>query len=170
MKAGSVRINGYTEAAGQNAEAGKFKVAITASGAETAGKTEITFAEGDQAVGDTVRVSYKRRLVDTQKVDVGTNSTTAKGALYAHWPVYSSGGDCTEAAVKAWLHLYLPRVRATALPGFDSSYKSAATNSVTFAAIDPKRGDNKMFGLYFEPLDENGEIVTKTEATTVEWD
>lgn len=168
VKAGSVYIAGYEEAT--TAAAGKFAVAITAAAAETAGKTEITFFEGDQAVGDTIRVSYKRRLVNTEKVDVTTNSTTAKGALYAHYPIYSSGGDCTEASIKAWLHVYLPRVRATALPGFDNSYKSASTNSVTFSAIDPKRGDNKMYALYYEPLDKDGEIVTKSAAQTVEWD
>lgn len=119
VKEGSVYIAGYEEASA--AAAGKFKVTITAATAQTAGKTEITFYEGDQAVGDTLRVSYKRRLVNTEKVDVTTNSTTAKGALYAHYPIYSSGGDCSEAAIKAWLHVYLPRVRATALPGFDNS-------------------------------------------------
>ena len=50
----------------------------------------------------------------------------------------------------------------TALPGFDNSYKSASTNAVTFSAIDPKRADNKMYDLYYEPLDTNGEIITES--------
>lgn len=120
-------------------------------------------------VGDTIRVSYRRRVVEAQRVVVTTTGTTAKGSLYAHWPVYSSGTDCTEAAIKGWLHLYIPRVRVTALPGFDNSYKSASTNSVTFAAIDAKRADGKMYELDYEPLDANGEIVTKTDATEVAW-
>ena len=62
----------------------------------------------------------------------------------------------------------IPRVRVTALPGFDNSYKSAATNAVTFSAIDPKRADEKMYDLYYEPLDANGEIVT-TGTGTVSW-
>lgn len=89
--------------------------------------------------------------------------------MYAHWPVYSSGTDCTESSIKGWLHLYIPRVRVTALPGFDNSYKSASTNSITFAAIDPKRADSKMYELDYEPLDANGEIVTMSDADAVAW-
>lgn len=163
MQAGSVRINGFEQA--DTAAAGKF--AVTA-GTETP-SAEITFHEGDVAVGDTMRVAYRRRVNGASVATVKTNSTTAKGALYAHWPVYSSGTDCTESAVKGYLHLYIPRVRVTALPGFDNSYKSAATNGVTFSAIDPKRADEKMYDLYYEPLDENGSIVTTSTSSNVTW-
>ena len=162
---GSVKIRGLAEAS--TAAAGKYTVAITAAAAATAGTTEVTFYEGDATVGDTIRVSYRRRVVGASKMTVTTKATTAKGALYAHWPVYSSGTDCTESSLKGWLHLYLPRCRVTALPGFDNSYKTASTNSVTFAAIDPKRSDEKMYDLYYEPLDENGAIVTKSSGTVV---
>lgn len=121
-QAGSVKIRGLEEAT--TAAAGKFTVAITAATAETAGSTEVTLYEGDAAVGDTIRVSYRRRVVGASKVTVTTKSTTAKGAMYAHWPVYSSGSDCSESAVKGWLHLYLPRCRVTALPGFDNSLRN----------------------------------------------
>lgn len=132
--------------------------------------TTITFFTGDVAVGDTLRVAYRRRVNGASVATVKTNSTTAKGSLYAHWPVYSSGTDCTESSIKGWLHLYIPRVRVTALPGFDNSYKSAATNSVTFSAIDPKRADEKMYDLSYEPLGANGAIVTTpTEGATVAW-
>lgn len=153
----SVRINGYTEA--DEAAAGKFAVKIAT---DTSHSTEITFFEGDVETGDTLRVAYRRRVNGASVATVKTNSTTAKGALYAHWPVYSSGTDCTESAVKGYLHLFVPRVRVTALPGFDNSYKSASTNAVTFSAIDPKRADNKMYDLYYEPLDANGEIITES--------
>ena len=63
----------------------------------------------------------------------------------------------------------MKRCRATALPGFDNSYKSAATNSVTFSAIDAKRPDKKFYDIIFEPLEE-GEIVNKSSAATVDWD
>lgn len=76
--------------------AGKYTVAITAAAAETAGSTLVTFNTGDVAVSDTVRISYKRRIVDGSKVTVTTESTTAKGTLWAHWPVYSSGSDLNE--------------------------------------------------------------------------
>lgn len=164
-QAGSVKINGFEAA--EAAAAGKFSVEVVS---EDAPSTTITFFEGDVAVGDTLRVAYRRRVNGASVATVKTNSTTAKGSLYAHWPVYSSGTDCTESSVKGWLHLYIPRVRVTALPGFDNSYKSAATNSVTFSAIDPKRADEKMYDLYYEPLDANGAIVTTpTEGVTVTW-
>ena len=164
VQTGSVWISGFEEAT--TTSAGKFSVT---TGTETP-STEITFHEGDLDVGDTVRVAYRRRVNGASVATVKTNSTTAKGALYAHWPVYSSGTDCTESAVKGYLHLYIPRVRVTALPGFDNSYKSAATNGVTFSAIDPKRADEKMYDLYYEPLDETGGIVTTTTSDNVTWD
>ena len=133
-QAKSVRINGFEEA--DEASNGYFAVTVSESGTPS---TVMTFLEGNVAVGDTIRVAYRRRVNGASLATVKTNSTTAKGSLYAHWPVYSSGTDCTESAIKGWLHLYVPRVRVTALPGFDNSYKSAATNGVTFAAIDPKR-------------------------------
>lgn len=157
VQAKSVRISGFDEA--EAAAAGKFSVKITTG--ETP-STVITFADGDVEADDVVRIAYRRRVNGASVATIKTNSTTAKGALFAHWPVYSSGTDCTESAIKGYLHLFIPRVRVTALPGFDNSYKSAATNSVTFSAIDPKRPDEKMYDLYYEPLDENGAISTKT--------
>ena len=81
----SVIIRGLEEA--QAAAAGKYSVAITASGASTDGKTVITFNDGDVTVGQTVRVAYQRRVVGSSKVPVKTTSTTAKGSLFAHWPL-----------------------------------------------------------------------------------
>ena len=105
----SVRINGFEEAA--EAAEGKFSVVITTTG-EGAPNTVITFAENDVAVGDTLRVAYRRRVNGASVATVKTNSTTAKGALYAHWPVYSSGTDCTESSVKGYLHLFMRRGNA----------------------------------------------------------
>lgn len=85
VKADSVYIRGLEEASA--AAEGKFKVEITASTAQASGSTTITFYEGDVAVGQTIRVSYKRRIVAGAKVPVKTTSTTAKGELYAHWPI-----------------------------------------------------------------------------------
>lgn len=163
VQAKSVRINGFEESS--DAATGKFSVAITTGSTPS---TVITFDGDDVESGDTLRVAYRRRVNGASVATVKTNSTTAKGALYAHWPVYSSGTDCTESSVKGYLHLFIPRVRVTALPGFDNSYKSAATNAVTFSAIDPKRADEKMYDLYYEPLDINGEIIT-TVTGEVHW-
>ena len=166
VQANSVKIRGLEEASA--VAANKFKVEITAAAADTAGQTDITFNEGDVAVGDEIRVAYRRRVVGAHSVDVLNNSGTARGSLAADWPVYSDGTDCSESSKKGILHLYIYRVRATALPGFDSSYKSAQTNSVTFSAIDPKRADGKTYSLFYEPLDEDGAIVNKS-ANNVDW-
>lgn len=163
----SVKIRGFEQA--ETATAGAFSVTVTPGGPGVAPKTELTFHTGDMTEGDTVRVAYRRRVNSAKVATIRTNSTTAKGSLYAHWPVYSSGTDCTESSVKGYLHLYIPRVRVTALPGFESSYKSASTNSVTFSAIDPKLASMKMYDLFYEPLNEDGEIITENGGGTVSW-
>lgn len=168
VQANSVKIRNMEEVV-EAAAAGKFSVKITAAAEDSDGKTVITFNDGDVTVGDVIRVSFVRRVVDAASIAIKTNSTSAKGQLYAHWPLYSSGTDCTEANIKAWLHLYIPRVRVTAAPGFDSSYKSAQTPGLTFSAIDPKRADGKMFELTYEPLDKDGNVVAKSSATEVAW-
>lgn len=85
IKEASAKIRGLEEASA--VAAGKFKVTITASTASVAGKTEIEFNEGDVTVGQTLRVGYQRRAVGASKVPVKTTSTTAKGELYARWPI-----------------------------------------------------------------------------------
>lgn len=84
---------------------------------------------------------------------------------------YSDGTNCADAAILGWLHMYIPRVRVTSLPGFSNSYKSASTTSLTFAAMDPKLGSRSMYDLVFEPTDANGDIITKSSVTTanVDW-
>lgn len=121
---GSVKIRGLEEATA--AAEGKFSVAITTATATTAGKTVVTLDAGDAAEGDEIRVSYRRRVVDARRISVLETSTTAKGKLGAHWPIYSAGDSCADATIKGWLHLEIPRCRVTALPGFNNSYKSAA--------------------------------------------
>ena len=123
VQEGSVYIRGLEEAS--SVATNKYAVAITASGADTAGASVITFNSGDVEVGQTIRVGYKRRLVAGAKVPVLTTSTTAKGELWAHWPLYSDGTSCADASVKGYLHLHLYRCRVTALPGFSNSYKQA---------------------------------------------
>lgn len=114
-------------------------------------KVKITFSDADMDKGDTVRVSYLRKVNDDSHIaSILTTSHTVKGQLTATWPVYSSGTSCDDAAIKAYVHVFMPLVRATALPGFDSSYKTAMTQSITFTALDPKRGDKKMFDVIWE--------------------
>lgn len=164
----SVAIAGFEEVASGEAAKGKFKVTITAAAAETAGKTEITFAADDATVGDDIFVTYVKRIVDAKMVDIKTNSTTARGSLQVYWPVYSSGTDCNEASEKGRLALKVYRVRVTALPGFSNSYKSANTNEVTMSAIDPKRADKRIAMYFYEEYGDNGESVAKSSGT-VDW-
>ena len=62
------------------------------------------------------------------------------------------------------------RCRVTALPGFSNSYKSSGTTGLTFAAMNPKKGNKAMYDLVYEPMDANGNIVTRSSAATVDWD
>lgn len=147
---GSIFIAGMTEAEASSEQG----TATPVTGTYTVSNKTITFATGDVEVGDTIRVAYKREVANAEVVTVLTSGTTAKGALTATWPVYSDGDDCTENAVKAYVHVYIPKVRVTALPGFDSSYKTAMTQSITFTALDPKLADGKMFEVIWEDMSE----------------
>lgn len=115
----SVAIRNMTRA--QAASAGKFAVAVTKATASSDPKTEITFAEGDYAEGETIRVSYKRRSVGATRIAISTTTPMSKGEVYATWPVYSSGTDCTESTQKGEIQVHLYRVRVSAAPGFDTS-------------------------------------------------
>lgn len=83
---------------------GKFTVKFTAGsgavGSEgyVAPETVVTLNAADAAVGDDVRVYYKRRIANAHVITVKTNTTTAKGSLHARWNVYSDGQDCTAAS------------------------------------------------------------------------
>ena len=167
VQANSVSIRGLEEAT--TAAEGKFAVAITAAAANTDGKTEITLNAADATVGDEIRVSYHRRIVDAHRVIVRNTSTTAKGALAMHFPVYSDGGSCEDANLKGWLHIYYYRVRVTQTPGINASYKSAQTFGLTFSVIDPQRADGRTYEWSYEPLDADGNIVVKSDASEVDW-
>lgn len=103
-------IRGLTYAA-SDATAGQFTVSYATN------VSTITFATGDVAVGDEVYVTYKRKIADAHIVTVNSDSASAKGELTAHVPVYSSGTDCSESAIKGYVHIYVPRVRISAQPG-----------------------------------------------------
>ena len=141
----TIFINGFEQ--GETLAAGKYTV--TAGEGENAPKFVVTFNAGDVTVGQTIRVAYDKKVA-ASVVSVLTNGTTAKGELTATWPVYSSGVDCTEASVKSYLHIYIPRCRVTTLPGISSSYKQAATQSLAFTALDPHRADMHMFEVIWE--------------------
>ena len=135
-----------------------------ASGTFTAayadGKTTLTFNATDAPVGDEIYVSYNRRIASSHVVSVKTTTPTARGEAWYHFPVYSSGTDCTEAAIKGWVHVHVYRVRVTTPVNIDTSYKTAATFPVTFGSLDPQRADGRMYDIDYEELNSNGEYNT----------
>lgn len=153
----SIYIRGLTLTTGTTATQGSF---TAASSEGNTASTTLTFTSEDVTVGDEVLVSYKRRIAAAHDIIVKTNTASAKGEVWMHWPVYSSGTDCTEAAIKGWIHVHVYRVRVTALPAIDSSYKQAATHAMTFTALDPQRADNKMYRVTYEALTSEGGINT----------
>lgn len=165
-KEGSIKIKGFTQVEGDTAEAGKFAVK---HGTDSEPKTTVTFFEDDCKAGDEMRVAYRRRVNGASTVNVLTNSRTATGELSIHWPVYSSGTDAETSSVKGYLHVHLPRVRVSALPGFDVSYKSAGTNSLTFGALNPRTASERMYSLTYEPLDSQGGVVTTPSTGATGW-
>lgn len=167
IDAASTKIRGLQYAA--TSATGKFTVTVTAYAEGTPAKSVITFFAGDVAVGDPVTVTFKRRIVDAHVVTILTTSTSAKGEVVMHFPVYTSGEDCTAAAIKGVVHIRVPRMRVTGQPGFDQSYKTAATNAVTFAAIDPKRTDKKLCDIIYEEYTDAGAIKTEATANSVDY-
>jgi len=164
VREGSVAINGLEETSGTPA-AGEFTVTITSG---TSPSAEIQFFAGDVVEGDDIRVFYRRRINNSAHLPVNVNTTSARGELWCSYPVFSSGTDCADGALKGAVHIFIPRCRATTLPGFEASYKTAQTYSITFSAIDPKRADNKMYSIFFEPYDLDGNIVTDPSGS-VNW-
>ena len=96
----------------------------------------MTFATGDVAEGDSVRVGYYRTVTEAHVVSVKSTSTSAKGEAWLTIPVYTDG--------KGYVIIRLYRVRVSAQPGFDNSYKTAATNAITMQALNPDRADGKI--------------------------
>lgn len=125
----------------------------------TPGYTTLTFFAGDVAVGDEITVSYNRRLVSAHTVTVRTDSNSAMGELYIHWPVYADGADCTDSAIAGYVHFRIFRVRVSQAPGFDTSFKTAATNTITFTALNPRRADKRMYEIIYEELNSDGSAI-----------
>ena len=107
--------------------------------------TTVTFPT---SITGEVEISYEY-TVSGAKVAQIDNQTSAIGEAVFKWPVYNSGEDCTDAAVKGYVIMKVYRCRVTQMPGFDTSYKSAATNQVTWATMDAKRDDGKSYSIAY---------------------
>ena len=86
------------------------------------------------------------------------NKSVAMGEAVLKWPVYASGDDCTDSAIKGHVVMRLYRARLTRLPGFDTSYKNAATFAFDLSAMDPKRDDGMIYELAYVEPDEYQEL------------
>lgn len=111
----------------------------------TVSGTTVTFT--DQTLTGSVEVSYEYTVTgNVVKID---NKKAAVGEAVMKWPVYAAGDDCTESAIKGYVILRIYRCRVTQMPGFDTSYKSAATNAVTFSAMDAKKADGEIYEIAY---------------------
>lgn len=146
---GQYYIGGLEYVSGNTVAAGKFCV-TTADTGETGSK--LLFDDDDVAEGDTIMVTYTFASANTHTVPVKTNSPMARGEVWFHFPVYSSGTDCTEAAIRAIVHVHIYRCRVTTPATLDSSYKTAATFPVTFSSIDPHRADKMMWEIIYDEI------------------
>lgn len=117
--------------------------------AVTANKCTITVGDmtNDEGITSIDVTYYVKQNVKAIDID---NKSTAVGSLIAKWPVYSSGEEGNAGGVKGHLIMHVGKCRITAMPGFDTSYKSAATNSVTFSVME-NRGDEAAYTIaYYE--------------------
>ncbi|MDO4357276.1 MAG: hypothetical protein Q4E13_12280 [Clostridia bacterium] len=114
--------------------------------------TEIAFNTGEVPDGTDVQVFFEREVENVHTLNMTTSAPSSRGSVTARWPLYAGSNDGAESAVKGYVQIEIPLCRVTALPGFDTSYKTAATNAVTFSAMDAGRADELWYLLRYIPL------------------
>ena len=67
-----------------------------------------------------IEVSYEYVVTDAKVAEID-NQTSAIGEAVFKWPVYNSGEDCTDAAIKGYVIMKVYRCRVSQMPGFDTS-------------------------------------------------
>lgn len=100
------------------------------------GKSQVEiFISKPSDYGQTLEFYYEEsKTVSVINID---NKQSAIGELIMKYPIYSNGDESKAASVKGYVIVDVYKCRATAMPGFDSSYKSGATNAVTFSTMKP---------------------------------
>lgn len=101
------------------------------------------------------------------KVAKFDNKSVAMGEAVLKWPVYASGDDCTESSIKGYLIIRMYRARITQMPGFDTSYKSAATFQFQLSAMDPKRDDGTIYDMFYTENDQGATDVVQINGITL---
>ena len=152
----SISINGLEEVASSVAlTSGHYKV----DPSDDTGKTIMFYmgdatanpvVPGDVDTGTQIEVIYQ--YVVTAQEAKFDNMESTMGEAIAEYPCYSSGDNCSTANIVGYLYVRIYRCRATQKPGFDSSYKNAATFSITLAAMDAKRDDRKAYSIAYIPV------------------
>ena len=160
----NIKIAGYTVAGTGTAAAGQPVAAYDSA----TKKTTITFAADDAVVGEDMLVTYERAVAKADVTTITTIGGAARGSLTMTWAVMSAGDDCSQAAVKGYLHLKVPRVMVTTRASLDTSRSTAATPNIVFSAIDAHRGDNKWYDLIYEPLTDGA--ISTDYTGNITWD
>lgn len=128
---------------------GLRRATTAAAGKFTVSGSTLTFYAGDVTVGQDIFVAYYYKADEAHVVPVRTDSQSARGEVWFHIPVYSSGTDCTQSSIKGYVDIHVWRVRVTTNAPIDTSYKTAATFQVQFSAIDPQRVDKMMYEINY---------------------
>jgi hypothetical protein len=102
----------------------------------------------DEKIKGTIEVYYETEVATAKSVDIN-NQAAATGEAICKWPVYAAGDDCSGSAIKGYAILKIYKARVTQMPGFDTSYKSAATNAITLSAMDAKKLNQEAYKLTF---------------------
>ena len=147
INADDVYIDGMKMAESEPSSEGEYKVDAQD------GNSTITFNEGDFDDGAEVQVFFQREVENVHTMNTTTTAPSSRGEVIARWPVYAGSNDGAESAIKGYVQIMMPLARVTALPGFDTSYKTAATNAVTFSAMDAGRADELWYRIQFIPLE-----------------
>lgn len=154
--ADTINVRGFTatDAEGNDAPtsvAASKLVLYTYTDLNTSKTIAELYAQKDEVpVGTTVDVTYEKQytagVVKEMLVD---NRSTAMGKVICKWPVYGSSDVCTDSAIRGYVIMTIFKARVTAAPGFDTSYKSAATNQITLSAMDAKREDGMVYSIAY---------------------
>lgn len=149
-EANPVTVEGMTAATSSTGmEPGTFYIAESTGDDNNGYETTITVGtfDNEENIASMDVTYYLKQTVKEIKID---NKSTAVGSLIAKWPVYASGEEGNAAGVKGHLIMQVYKCRITAMPGFDTSYKSAATNSVTFSVVESRTEEDAYSIAYYE--------------------
>lgn len=153
----SFQVDGLNTSEDANLDPGEFMVTSEAgTGNEKTYIIKIAVGSDEQAP-TAIDVFYEEeKIIPAIRVD---NQRSAIGELVAKYPVYSNGDEQQAGGVKGFVLVRIFRCRATTMPGFDGSYKSAATNQVTFSTLESKEQDGAAYSIaYFDNTNDKTKI------------